>query len=147
MEYSLADLDNYSIESKSYEVVPNWNRDQLLASAEEGNRAGEDAIPPVEMPELLARGSVKSIEVPAWRGRKDQVPCGRKRPRPGWRQDAMLPFDLSSLRRHGNQTSPAFLRPETCATASATAEVGFAWSEFRGVGFKETPPLLARIEI
>src|SRR5262245_51135544 len=99
------------------------------------------------MPELLARGSVKSIEVPAWRGRKDQVPCGRKRPRPGWRQDAMLPFDLSSLRRHGNQTSPAFLRPETCATASATAEVGFAWTEFRGVGFKETPPLLARIAI
>src|SRR5215475_12985490 len=136
-----------SVESKSDEDVTNWNRDQLLASAEEGNRAGEDAIPPVEMPELLARGSVKSIEVPAWRGRKDQVPCSRKRPCPGWRQDAMLPFYLSRLRRHGKQTSPAFLGPETGSTASATAEVGFAWSEFRGVGFKVTPPFLARIEI
>src|SRR5262245_33640813 len=99
------------------------------------------------MPELLARASVKSIEIPAWRGRKDQVPCSRKRPCPWWRQDAMLPLDLSSLRRHGDQTSPALFGTETRPTATAPAEEGFAWSEFRGVGFKVTTPFLARIEI
>src|SRR5262249_16472868 len=92
-----------SVESKSDENVTNCNRNQLFASAEEGNRAGEDAIAAVEMPELLASASVKSIEVPAWRGRKDQIPGGRERPCPGRRQDAMLPLDLSRLRRHGNQ--------------------------------------------
>src|SRR5262245_65451147 len=59
----------------------------------------------------------------------------------------MLPLDLSSLRRHGDQTSPALFGTETRPTATAPAEEGFAWSEFRGVGFKVTPPLFARIEI
>src|SRR5262245_20598094 len=136
-----------SIESKRDKYVPNWNRDQLLASAEEGNRAGEDAISPVEMPELFARACVKSVEVPARRGREDQVPRSRERPSPGRRQYAMLPLDLSRLRRHGDQTAPALFGPKTRSTATATAEVGFARSEFRGVGLEVTTPLLARIEI
>src|SRR5215475_9881073 len=99
------------------------------------------------MPELLARASVKRIEVPAWRCREDQIPRSRERPGPGWRQYAMLPLDLSSFRNHGDQTSPALFGPETRSTTPASAEEGFARSEFRGVGFKVTTPLLARIEI
>src|SRR5262245_11200850 len=99
------------------------------------------------MPELFARASVEGIEVPARRGREDQIPRSRERPGPGRRQYAMLPLDLSRLRRHGDQTAPALFGPKTRSPATATAEVGFARSEFRGVCLEETTPLLARIEI
>src|SRR5215813_5724025 len=59
----------------------------------------------------------------------------------------MLPFDLSRLRSHGDQTAPALFGTETRSTTPASAEEGFAGSEFRGVGFKVTTPLFARIEI